>query len=75
MREESDLMLAPMIMSTMTEGAAAYAMQHISISHSKPRRGHTVGCHVCGLSRVTLYKDGKARICGKCRAALEGGTG
>ena len=69
---KTDLVLFPMIMSAMTEGAAAYTMQQIKISHSKPRRGYTIGCRVCGSYRVTLYKDDKGRICGKCRAALEG---
>lgn len=73
MNNATDLMLFQMIMSAMTEGAAGYAMQQIRISRSKPRRGYTIGCRVCGSSRVTLYKDDKGRICGKCRAALEGG--
>ena len=70
---KTDLMLFQMLMSAMTEGAAAYTMQQIRISHSKPRRSYTIGCRVCGSSRVTLYKDDEGRICGKCRAALEGG--
>lgn len=74
MNNATDLMLFPMIMSAMTEGAAAYTMRQIRISNSKPRRGYTIGCRVCGASCVTLYKDNKGRICGKCRAALEGDT-
>ena len=37
------------------------------ILKGKPRRGWLVGCHVCGASGVTLYKDGEERIGGKCR--------
>lgn len=73
MKNATNLILAPMLMSAMTEGAAAYTMQQIMISHGKPSRGHVVGCRVCGASNVSLYKDGGDRICGRCRAALKGG--
>lgn len=73
MKNATDLILAPMLMSAMTEGAAAYTMQQIRISHSKPRRGCVVGCRVCGAFNVTLYKDGEDRICGRCRAVMEEG--
>lgn len=26
-----------------------------------------VGCYICGITKVTLYKDGDKRICRKCR--------
>lgn len=40
----------------------------IKVPRSKSRRGYVVGCHICGASGVTLYKDGDQRICGECRA-------
>ena len=37
----------------------------------KPQRGRLVGCHVCGATWGTLYKDGDQRICGECRKKKE----
>lgn len=37
----------------------------------KWERGCLVGCHVCGKTWVTLYKDGNQRICGECRKKKE----
>lgn len=31
------------------------------------RVGERIGCHTCGATDVTLYKDGVARICKACR--------
>lgn len=73
MNKTTDLMIFPMIMSAMTDGAAGYAMQQIRVVHSKPRRGCVVGCRICESPNVTLYRDREGRICGKCRAALAGG--
>lgn len=65
--------LFPRIVSAMTSGPAAYTMRELARSYAKPMRGKTVGCHVCGMTRVTLYKDGDRRICAKCRKKIHGG--
>ena len=44
-----------------------YSGLSMRIPGGKPRRGTLVGCHVCGETRRTLYKDGDQRICGQCR--------
>lgn len=43
----------------------------LRIPRGKPQRGHLVGCHVCGATCGTLYKDGDQRICGECRKKRE----
>lgn len=43
------------------------------IPRGKPQRGHLVGCHICGATWGTLYKDGDQRICGECRKKKEVG--
>lgn len=40
---------------------------NVKIPRGKVRRGYVVGCHICGATSVTLYKDGDRKICGECR--------
>lgn len=65
---------ASLIATGMILGALAggpYSDLGFKIPKGKPHRGRLVGCHVCGASHVTLYKDGDERICGKCRKERE----
>lgn len=48
-----------------------YSEFSMRIPKGKPQRGHLVGCHICGATRGTLYKDGDQRICGECRKKKE----
>ncbi len=48
-----------------------YSGLEFNLPKGKHRYGTVVRCHVCGASRVTLYKDGDQRICGKCRKEKE----
>lgn len=68
-----DSILLPQIVSAITSEPAVYTMREFAHSYAKPTRGKTVGCHACGMTRVTLYKDGDRRICAKCRNKINGG--
>ncbi len=66
----ASLMAVGMLMGAMAGGP--YSDLGFKIPKGKPQRGQLVGCHVCGTTWVTLYKDGDKRICGKCRKEREG---
>jgi len=59
------LLAVSMGVGMMTGGE--YSGLGIKMPRGKPQRGHLVGCHVCGATHGTLYKDGDQRICGECR--------
>lgn len=44
-----------------------YSGLDMRVPRGKPHSGTLVGCHVCGATWGTLYKDGDQRICGQCR--------
>lgn len=50
-----------------------YSGLGMRIPKGKSRGGHLIGCHVCGATWKTLYKDGDQRICGECRKKGEDG--
>lgn len=65
------LLAVGMCISAMAGGE--YSGLGMRIPRGKPQRGHLVGCHICGATRGTLYKDGDQRICGECRKKKEDG--
>lgn len=65
----ASLLATGMLVSAMTGGE--YSGLGMRIPRGKPQRGYVVGCHVCGATLGTLYKDGDERICGKCRKERE----
>lgn len=70
--------VASLIATGMLLGALTgkpYSDLGFKIPAGKSQRGRLVGCHVCGASHVTLYKDGEKRICGKCRKERDGMRG
>lgn len=42
-----------------------------SIPKGKSYRGTVIGCHVCGATWKTLYKDGDQRICVDCKKKIK----
>lgn len=64
-RKLMELLAIGMGVSAMAGGK--YSDLGMRIPTGKPQRGHLVGCHVCGATWGTLYKDGDQRICGECR--------
>ena len=63
------LLTIGMGLSAMTGGE--YSGTGMRLPRGKPQRGHLVGCHICGATWGTLYKDGDQRICGECRKKRE----
>lgn len=68
-RKLMGLLATGMVMGAMTGGK--YSGLGMRMTRGKPQRGHLVGCHICGATRGTLYKDGNQRICGECRKKKE----
>lgn len=64
-RKLMGLLATGMVMGAMTGGE--YSGLGMRMTRGKPQRGHLVGCHICGATWGTLYKDGDKRICGECR--------
>lgn len=50
-----------------------YRTSEMRPPRGKQKRGCLVGCHVCGKTWGTLYKDGDQKICGECRKKKESG--
>ena len=65
------LLATGMVISALAGGA--YSGLGMKMPREKPQRGCLIGCHVCGATWGTLYKDGDQRICRECRRKKEEG--
>ena len=65
------LLTTGIVISAMAGGE--YSGTGMRLPRGKPQRGHMVGCHICGATWGTLYKDGDQRICRECRRKKEEG--
>lgn len=69
MDKAARLLAVGMCISAMAGGE--HSGLGMRIPKGKPQRGNLVGCHICGATWGTLYKDGDQRICGDCRKKKE----